>query len=75
MSVIQIKKIVKAIQTSDGAGVKLKRSMGISELDFIDPFLMFDEFGSENKDDYIARVSASSPQRNRNGHLYAQWRI
>jgi len=54
MSVIQIKKIVKAIQTSDGAGVKLKRSMGIPELDFIDPFLMFDEFGSENEDDYIA---------------------
>jgi len=54
VSTIEIKKIVKAIQTSDGAGVKLKRSMGIPELDFIDPFLMFDEFGSENKDDYIA---------------------
>jgi len=54
MSSIEVKKIVKAIQTSDGAGVKLKRSMGIPELDFIDPFLMFDEFGSENKDDYIA---------------------
>ena len=54
MSTIEIKKIVKAIQTSDGAGVKLKRSMGIPELDFIDPFLMFDEFGSDNKDDYIA---------------------
>ena len=54
MSTIEIKKIIKAIQTSDGAGVKLKRSMGIPELDFIDPFLMFDEFGSENKEDYIA---------------------
>jgi len=54
MSTMEIKKIVKAIQTSDGAGVKLKRSMGVPELDFIDPFLMFDEFGSENKDDYIA---------------------
>ena len=54
MSVREVKKIVKAIQTSDGAGVKLKRSMGVPELDFIDPFLMFDEFGSENKDDYIA---------------------
>ena len=53
MSVREVKKIVQAIQTSDGAGVKLKRSMGIPELDFIDPFLMFDEFGSENKDDYI----------------------
>ena len=54
MTTMEIKKIVKAIETSDGAGVKLKRSMGIPELDFIDPFLMFDEFGSENKDDYIA---------------------
>ena len=58
MSTIEVKKIVKAIQTSDGAGVKLKRSMGIPELDFIDPFLMFDEFGSENKDDYIAGFPA-----------------
>ena len=40
MSKIEVKKIVKAIETSDGAGVKLKRSIGISELDFIDPFLM-----------------------------------
>jgi len=32
VSTIEIKKIVKAIQTSDGAGVKLKRSMGISIL-------------------------------------------
>jgi len=54
MSVREVKKIVKAINTSDGAGVKLKRSMGVPELDFIDPFLLFDEFGSENKDDYIA---------------------
>ena len=54
MSNIEIKKIIKSIETSDGAGVKLKRSMGVPELDFIDPFLMFDEFGSVNKDDYIA---------------------
>ena len=58
MSVREVKKIVKAVNTSDGAGVKLKRSMGIPELDFIDPFLMFDEFGSENKDDYIAGFPA-----------------
>jgi len=58
MSIIEVKKVVKAIQTSDGAGVKLKRSMGVPELDFIDPFLMFDEFGSENKDDYIAGFPA-----------------
>ena len=51
---IEIKKIIPAIETSDGAGVKLKRSIGTPEADYIDPFLMLDEFGSENKDDYIA---------------------
>ncbi len=54
MSYIEIKKIVKSIETSDGAGVKLKRSIGTPEADYIDPFLMLDEFGSENKDDYVA---------------------
>jgi redox-sensitive bicupin YhaK (pirin superfamily) len=54
MSQIEVKKIVKALKTSDGAGVKLKRSIGTPEADYIDPFLMLDEFGSENKEDYIA---------------------
>ncbi len=54
MSLIEIKKIVKALNASDGAGVKLKRSIGTPEADYIDPFLMLDEFGSENKDDYVA---------------------
>ena len=54
MSQIEIKKIIKATNASDGAGVKLKRSIGTPEADYIDPFLMLDEFGSENKDDYIA---------------------
>ena len=54
MTQIEVKKIVKAIHASDGAGVKLKRSIGTPEADYIDPFLMLDEFGSENKDDYVA---------------------
>jgi redox-sensitive bicupin YhaK (pirin superfamily) len=54
MPIIEVKKIVKALSASDGAGVKLKRSIGTPEADYIDPFLMLDEFGSENKDDYIA---------------------
>ena len=49
----EVEKIIKPISTSDGAGVKLKRSIGI-EPNYLDPFLMLDEFGSENKDDYIA---------------------
>ena len=52
--IVEVKKIVKALSASDGAGVKLKRSIGTPEADYIDPFLMLDEFGSENVDDYIA---------------------
>jgi hypothetical protein len=50
---IEVEKIIEPILTSDGAGVKLKRSIGV-EPNYFDPFLMLDEFGSENKDDYIA---------------------
>jgi len=50
---IEAAKIIKPIPTSDGAGVKLKRSIGV-EPNYFDPFLMLDEFGSENKNDYIA---------------------
>jgi len=53
MKQIEVKKIIEPISTSDGAGVKLKRSIGV-EPNYFDPFLMLDEFGSENKDDYIA---------------------
>ncbi len=53
----EIEKIIQPISASDGAGVKLKRSIGI-EPNYFDPFLMLDEFGSENKDDYIAGFPA-----------------
>ena len=50
---INVDRIIKPIPTSDGAGVKLKRSIGTHTIDYFDPFLMLDEFGSENKDNYI----------------------
>ncbi len=53
MSSIEVQKIIKPINSSDGAGVKLKRSIGV-EPNYFDPFLMLDEFGSENSEDYIA---------------------
>ena len=53
MTKIEVSKIIDPIPVTDGAGVKLKRSIGV-EPNYFDPFLMLDEFGSENKDDYIA---------------------
>ena len=54
MKIIEVEKIIEPVAASDGAGVKLKRSIGTPEADYIDPFLMLDEFGSENKNDYLA---------------------
>jgi quercetin 2,3-dioxygenase len=46
--------IIPSVPTSDGAGVKLRRSLG-SQPDFrLDPFLMLDEFYSDDPKDYIA---------------------
>lgn len=40
--------------TSDGAGVRLTRLFGGAAPERFDPFLMLDEFGSDNPDEYIA---------------------
>ena len=57
MSGIEVKKIIEPMLASDGAGVKLKRSIGV-EPNYFDPFLMLDEFGSDSKDDYIGGFPA-----------------
>ena len=49
-----VKYLVEGIQTSDGAGVSLTRIIGSPELNMLDPFLLLDEFGSDNPNDYIA---------------------
>jgi hypothetical protein len=40
--------------TSDGAGVRMTRVMGTPRLDHFDPFLLLDEFRSDDPNDYIA---------------------
>jgi quercetin 2,3-dioxygenase len=47
-------RIIQAQPTSDGAGVKLARSLGSPALDSLDPFLLLDEFKSDAGTDYIA---------------------
>ena len=50
----QLQQIIPAHATSDGAGVRIKRSLGQTQQARFDPFLMLDEFGSESASDYIA---------------------
>jgi quercetin 2,3-dioxygenase len=58
MTTRTIDRTIKALATSDGAGVKLKRSIGQARGLYHDPFLMLDEFSSDNPGDYIAGFPA-----------------
>ena len=53
-----LERVIESIPTSDGAGVKLRRSLGQSQAVRLDPFLMLDEFSSEEASDYIAGFPA-----------------
>jgi len=49
-----LQEIVTPQAASDGAGVRLKRSIATPTLDHLDPFFLFDHFGSEDASDYLA---------------------
>jgi redox-sensitive bicupin YhaK (pirin superfamily) len=54
MTIRRLQQIIRSVATSDGAGVSLRRSLGQSPAARVDPFLMLDEFSSDDPDDYIA---------------------
>ena len=54
MTVRKIQQVIQGMPASDGAGVKLIRSLGSANHLRADPFLMLDAFSSENPDDYVA---------------------
>ena len=54
MSERSIIRRIRGTDTSDGAGVRLKRIIGQPGLDMLDPFLLLDEFRSDTADDYLA---------------------
>ena len=49
-----VTKILEGMETSDGAGVSLRRYIATPQLDMLDPFLLLDMFSSDNPDDYMA---------------------
>jgi redox-sensitive bicupin YhaK (pirin superfamily) len=48
-----IRKIISSKPTVEGAGVHLKRAFGFDEVPQLDPFLLLDDFHSDNPPDYI----------------------
>src|SRR5512139_3972643 len=54
MSMVRkIKKVWKSKRTIEGAGVHLKRAFGYDQVPQLDPFLLFDDFRSNNPDHYL----------------------
>ncbi len=49
----KIQKVLKSKPTIEGAGVHLRRAFGFGEVPMFDPFLMLDDFRSDNPDDYL----------------------
>ncbi|TVP53845.1 MAG: pirin family protein [Halomonadaceae bacterium] len=53
MTARTLSRVIDALPSSDGAGVRIKRSLGQSQFARMDPFLMLDEFRSDDAADYI----------------------
>jgi redox-sensitive bicupin YhaK (pirin superfamily) len=49
----RIRKVLKSQPTIEGAGVHLKRAFGYQQVPELDPFLLLDDFHSDNPDEYI----------------------
>ena len=54
----ELQRVIEAVPTSDGAGVKLRRSLGSVSGLYLDPFLMLNEFSSDDAADYVAGFPA-----------------
>jgi redox-sensitive bicupin YhaK (pirin superfamily) len=49
----KIRRVIKSKPTIEGAGVHLKRAFGFSEVPLFDPFLLLDDFRSDNPEHYV----------------------
>jgi quercetin 2,3-dioxygenase len=51
---VAVTDVIEPTTVLEGAGVRLRRSMPTKRLDYLDPFLLLDHFGSDNPQDYLA---------------------
>ncbi len=49
----KVERVIDPIYVLEGAGVRLRRSIATRQLDYLDPFLLFDHFGSDDPKDYL----------------------
>lgn len=58
MSTRTLEHVIESVAASEGAGVRIRRSLGRSDKLRLDPFLMLDEFSSDDPNDYVAGFPA-----------------
>ena len=49
-----IARVINGRRVSDGAGVEIRRVIGLAGADYVDPFLMFDDFRNDDPSGYMA---------------------
>ena len=49
-----VERVIEPTPVIEGAGVRLRRSIATAALDYLDPFLLLDDFQSDDPDDYLA---------------------
>ncbi|MEI6448422.1 MAG: pirin family protein [Actinomycetes bacterium] len=49
-----VARVIQPTPVIEGAGVRLRRSIATATLDYLDPFLLLDNFDSDDPDDYLA---------------------
>ena len=49
-----IARVINGRRVSDGAGVEIRRLIGLAGSDYVDPFLMFDDFRNDDPSGYVA---------------------
>jgi redox-sensitive bicupin YhaK (pirin superfamily) len=49
-----VQQVIEPQSVLEGAGVRLNRSIGTQTFDYLDPFLLFDDFTSKHRQDYEA---------------------
>lgn len=54
MSARTVERVVRSVDAMEGAGVRIRRSIGVAGFDHLDPFLLLDEFKSDEASDYLA---------------------
>jgi len=50
----RVARLIDPQHVVEGAGVRLRRSIGGYALDYLDPFLLLDHFESDDPNDYLA---------------------